>query len=101
MSDYMWALHQRFFRKPACTEQHQEIETARQELQAQLDKSERRLLLRILDAESMMREEVSLASFTAGFKLAAGIAKELEADGIYSFDEEETERLSQLWKKEV
>ena len=101
MNDYMRALHQRFFRKPACTEQHQEIETARQELQARLDKSERQLLLRILDAESMMREEVSLASFTAGFKLAAGIAKELEADGIYSFDEEETDRLSRLWKKEV
>ena len=48
-----------------------------------------------------MQEEISLASFTAGFKLAAGIAKELEADGIYSFDEEETDRLSRLWKKEV
>lgn len=59
------------------------------------------MLLRLLDAESLMQEEISPASFTAGFKLAAGIAKELEADGIYSFDEEETERLSKLWKKEV
>ena len=89
MSDYMWALHQRFFRKPACTEQHQEIETARQELQARLDKSERQLLLRILDAESMMREEVSLASFTAGFRLAAGIARELETEGFIQNDEQE------------
>ena len=89
MSDYMWALHQRFFRKPACTEQHQEIETARQELQARLDKSERQLLLRILDAESMMREEVSLASFTAGFRLAAGIARELETEGFIQNDKQE------------
>lgn len=89
MSDYMWALHQRFFRKPACTEQHQEIETARQELQARLDKSERRMLLRILDAESMMREEVSLASFTAGFRLAAGIARELETEGFIQNDKQE------------
>lgn len=66
-----------------------------------MDKPERRTLLRLLDAEALMREKISLASFTAGFKLAAGIAKELEADGIYSFDEEETEQLSRLWKKEV
>ena len=101
MNDYMRALHQRFFREPECKEQKQEIETNRQKLQKRLLKSERRVLLRILDAESLMQEEISLASFTAGFKLAAGIAKELEADGIYSFDEEETDRLSRLWKKEV
>ena len=101
MNDYMRALHQRFFRAPTCAEQQQEIEFTRQELQKRLLKSERKMLLRILDAESLMQEEISLASFTAGFKLAAGIAKELEADGIYSFDEEETERLSRLWKKEV
>ena len=101
MNDYVRALHQRFFRAPACAEQQEEIEFTRQELQKRLLKSERGMLLRILDAESLMQEEISLASFTAGFKLAAGIAKELEADGIYSFDEEETERLSRLWKKEV
>ena len=101
MNDYMRALHQRFFRTPACAEQQQEIEFTRQELQKRLLKSERRMLLRILDAESLMQEEISLASFTAGFKLAAGIAKELEVDGVYSFDEEEPERLSRLWKKVV
>ena len=101
MNDYMRALHQRFFREPVCAEQRQEIEATRQALQQRLLKSERRMLLRILDAQALMQEEISLASFTAGFKLAAGIAKELEADGIYSFDEEETERLSKLWKKEV
>lgn len=101
MNDYMRALHQRFFQAPACEEQHREMELTRRELQTRLSKSDRQMLLRLLDAESMMREEIALASFTAGFKLAAGIAKELEADGIYSFDEEETEQLSRLWKKEV
>ena len=101
MNDYMRALHQRFFRAPTCAEQQHEIEFTRQELQKRLLKSELRMLLRILDAQALMQEEISLASFTAGFKLAAGIAKELEADGIYSFDKEETERLSKLWKKEV
>ena len=101
MNDYMRALHQRFFQKPLCAEQQREIQLARLELRNRLDKPERRTLLRLLDAEALMKEKISLASFTAGFKLAAGIAKELEADGIYSFDEEETERLSRLWKKEV
>lgn len=101
MNDYMRALHQRFFQKPLCAEQQREIQLARLELRNRLDKPERRTLLRLLDAEALMREKISLASFTAGFKLAAGIAKELEADGIYSFDEEETEQLSWLWKKEV
>lgn len=32
-------------------------------------------------------------SFTAGFKLAWGMAKELEADGLYSFELEEEERI--------
>lgn len=101
MNDYMRALHQRFFQKPLCAEQQREIQLARLELRNRLDKPERRTLLRLLNAEALMREKISLASFTAGFKLAAGIAKELEADGIYSFDEEETEQLSRLWKKEV
>ena len=32
-------------------------------------------------------------SFTAGFKLAWGRAKELEADGLYSFEQEEEEHI--------
>ena len=31
--------------------------------------------------------------FTAGFKLAWGMAKELEADGFYSFEREEEEHI--------
>ena len=34
-----------------------------------------------------------MMSFTAGFKLAWGMAKELEADGLYSFEREEEERI--------
>ena len=37
--------------------------------------------------------ESKLMSFTAGFKLAWGMAKELEADGLYSFEREEEERI--------
>ncbi len=34
------------------------------------------------------------------FKLAWGLSKELEADGLYSFDEEETERVCRQAGKE-
>lgn len=50
-------------------------------------------LLRLLDAQNMLLEEATLMSFTAGFKLAWGMAKELEADGLYSFEREEEERI--------
>ena len=48
----------------------------------------------------LLREETSLASFMAGFKLAWGLSKELEVDGLYSFDEEETERVCRQIGKE-
>ena len=101
MNDYMRALHQRFFREPDVSELEEDIENTRQEVRDFLDKMQRRRLMHLVDSQNLLKEEISLASFTAGFKLAAGIAKELEADGIYSFDEEETDRLSRLWKKEV
>ena len=34
------------------------------------------------------------------FKLAWGLSKELEADGLYSFDEEETERVCRRMEQE-
>ncbi len=99
MNDYMRALHQRFFQKPLCAEQQREIQLARLELRNRLDKPERRTLLRLLDAEALMKEKISLASFTAGFKLAAGIARELETDGLYSFDAEEADQFCQQYKE--
>ena len=91
MNDYMKALYQRFFQKPDVTELEDEIETARQEVRDCLDKMQRRRLMDLVDAQTLLREEISQASFTAGFKLAWGIAKELETDGLYPFEQEETE----------
>lgn len=92
MNDYMQALHHRFFREPECAEVREEIEDLRQELRETLQKPERRKLLRLVDVQNLLREETSLASFMAGFKLAWGLAQELEADGLYSFDDEEEKR---------
>lgn len=88
MNDYMKALHQRFFRKPNVTQLEKEIETARQEVRDCLDKAQRRRLMDLVDGQALLREAISLASFTAGFKLAWGITKELEADDLYPSQEE-------------
>ena len=91
MNDYMRALHRRFFRKPNLTELEMEIETARQDVRDCLDKAQRRRLMDLVDGQALLREAISLASFTAGFKLAWGIAKELEADGLHLLDEGEAD----------
>ena len=93
MYHYMAALHQRFFQAPDFTELEEEIEQTRQEVRDYLDKMQRRRLMHLVDTQNLLREEISLASFTSGFKLAWGLSKELEADGLYSFDEEETKRV--------
>ena len=96
MHDYMRALQQRFFREPRCEDLRQTVEdTCGEFLKGMSDKDKRKLLL-IVDSMDAIREEVSLESFIAGFKLAWGISRELETDGLYSFDEEE---MTQPWRK--
>ena len=40
-------------------------------------------------------------SFTAGFKLAWGMVKELEADGLYSFEREEEEHICRPVEQDI
>ena len=92
MYDYMKALQKRFDRQ-----EHSELDTqvksAQEELRRDMNAAERKKLLRLLDAQNALLAESKLMSFTAGFKLAWGMAKELEADGLYSFEREEEERI--------
>ena len=101
MYDYMTALHQRFYREPDFTELEEEIEQTRQEVRDCLDKLQWRKLMHLVDTQNLLQEIISLASFTAGFKLAWGIAKELEADGLYSFGYEEEQRACKAAGQEV
>ena len=100
INDDMKALHQRFYREPDFSEMEEDIEKTRQEVRDCLDKLQRRRLMHLVDTQNLLREETSLASFTAGFKLAWELSKELEADGLYSFDEEETERVCRQMREE-
>ena len=92
MYDYMKALQKRFDRQeyPELTEK---VERAHEELLRNMDAAGRKKLLRLLDAQNALLAESTLMSFTAGFKLAWGMAKELETDGLYSFEREEEERI--------
>ena len=101
MNDYMTALHQRFYREPDFSELEEEIEQTHQEVRDCLDKMQRRRRMHLVDTQNLLREETSLASFTAGFKLAWGIARELEADGLYSFQKEEEQRACEIMEREV
>ena len=92
MYDYMKALQKRFDRQ-VHSELDAQVEYAHEELRRNMDAAEHKKLLHLLDAQNTLLVESKLMSFTAGFKLAWGMAKELEADGLYSFEKEEEERI--------
>ena len=92
MYDYMKALQKRFDHQEY-SKLAEQVERAQEELRRDMDAAERKNLLRLLDAQNALLAESKLTSFTAGFKLAWGMAKELEADGLYSFEREEEEHI--------
>ena len=92
MYDYMKALQKRFDRQEH-SELDKQVKYAREELRRDMDAARRGKLLRMIDTQNSLLAESTLMSFTAGFKLAWGMAKELEADGLYSFEREEEERI--------
>ena len=92
MYDYMKALQKRFDRQEH-GELDEQVKCAQEELRRDMDAVGRGKLLRLLDAQNALLVEAKLMSFTAGFKLAWGMTKELEADGLYSFEREEEEHI--------
>ena len=98
MYDYMKALQKRFDRQEH-SELDTQIERAQEELRRDMDAAGRGKLLRLLDAQNTLLIESKLAestlmSFTAGFKLAAGIAGELGTP--YSFDADEEGKAKEM-----
>ena len=93
MYDYMKALQERFDEKEP---EHlvDAVQAAGEGLSEIVEDESRRKLLRLLDAQNALLVEAKLMSFTAGFKLAAGIAGELGAP--YSFDVDEEEKAKEM-----
>ena len=93
MYDYMKALQKRFDRQEH-SELDKQVEYAQEELRRDMDAAGRRKLLRLLDAQNALLVEATLMSFTAGVKLAAGIAGELGTP--YSFDADEEQKAQEM-----
>ena len=70
-------LYDCFYAPPEFSEQKQEVEECHQTLIKVLEKPERRLVLRIMDAQGLMAEERSIDSFISGFELAWQLSMEL------------------------
>lgn len=77
MYETLKLLYDRFYTPLPVMEFEQEVETCHQQLIERLDKSERKLVLRIIDAQNLMIKERSIDCFICGFRLAWGIANEL------------------------
>ena len=93
MYDYMKALQKRFDRQ-SYPDLDAQIKSAHEELRRDMDAVGRGKLLRLLDAQNTLLVESKLMSFTAGFKLAAGIAGELGTP--FSFDADEEEKAKEM-----
>ncbi len=93
MPEYLKALHERFTRE---TSQAKIILRERDKilarLRGRLGKSQRILLLHLLDLEDDLRDQTSLDSFLSGIRLARGIEQELGEIPPYSFDDENEEQ---------
>ena len=100
MYEYMRGLQRKFFKEPDFSELRQELHELHQELIEDKPKEERRKLLKLVDLEAELRDEISLASFAAGFRLAWGIIAELNTEPPYSFAEEEERRMGQQQRRD-
>ena len=73
-------LYDYFYVRPELDEQENEVEECHKALIEALAKPERKLVLRIIDAQNLIIEQTSLDSFTAGFELAWRLSMELHND---------------------
>ena len=95
MYDYMKALHARFCKEPELQKVRAEMERAYREIKARLGQQDQETLLQLADLENDLREEASLTSCIAGFRLGMGIAGELEP---YCFEDVDERRATERAK---
>ncbi|MEA4954321.1 MAG: hypothetical protein VB096_02225 [Pseudoflavonifractor sp.] len=70
-------LYDRFYEKPELTELNQSVEASHSLLRERLGKSEKKLVLRIIDDENAIANALSLDGFLCGFDLAWKLTTEL------------------------
>ena len=77
MNKLLKDLYDCFYIPPELSAQKQEVEECHQTLINVLDKPERRLVLKIIDAKDHIVEDTSIDSFISGFALAWKLSTEL------------------------
>lgn len=78
MNETLKALYDSFYQPLDLTAEKQEVESCHRQLIEKLDKPERKLVLRIIDAKDRSAELLSIDSFICGFELACKLAAELD-----------------------
>ena len=73
-------LYDYFYVRPELDEQENEVEECHKALIDVLAKPERKLVLRIIDAQDYIKTETSVDSFIVGFELAWRLSNELHYD---------------------
>jgi hypothetical protein len=77
MDDMLKALYDSFYTPPGMAELNRQVEDNHRLLIERLEKPERKLVLRIIDAKNAEIAEKSLDSFICGFRLAWQLTNEL------------------------
>ncbi len=102
MQDYMRALQDRFDSVPPSDDKmKEETDLLFHELCSELERPERKQLIRLVDVQDARREKTALNSFISGFRLAWGIFRELTEEPLYSFKEEQEERAHRLFMESL
>ena len=79
-NELLKGLYDCFYTPPEFSEQEEEVTACHKALIEALAKPERKLVLRIIDAQDSITEQTSLDSFIAGFELAWRISMKLHND---------------------
>lgn len=79
-NELLKGLYDCFYTRPEFSEQEEEVTACHKALIEALAKPERKLVLRIIDAQDSIIEQTSLDSFIAGFELAWRLSTELHND---------------------
>ena len=78
MNELLKALYDNHYNSLPLAELKREVEDCHKKLIEVLDKPERKLVLRIIDAKDRSTELLSIDSFICGFELACKLAAELD-----------------------
>ena len=78
MTEFLYEIYNKLYTPLALTKQKAEIYECHHKLVDVLDKSERKLLLTIMDRKDEIADELAFDSFVCGFKLALQLSSALK-----------------------